>query len=347
MQNPSRVGGGGGSSPLHRVIPGCRRKRTSSRLWKGKQRSCGRQWSNRRQKTTYVSEPGTDLPLESLCGAAPGSSSPVELRGCLLVCQRAGGPQLGVHLLCWSWWAARVGCPSPVLLGALGPGKQGDALQQGQGNPCSWSLTPLCSFSLYCKAAPIVWRQPRSLLPGLRPLQAAQGCFWSLSPPSSALLEEGSSLQALPEQCAALGGRRVRGERSARGQWGGRSSTKAMGCPFSRGFGVLQRQLGGLQHAAWLIASCVWSWQDLREKNWKAMEALATVEKACEEKLLAATKAKVSLGFLLSGDVGGAGQAVTLPRPPKLFALGFLPRLRSSAGLTLLTASPNLASRAA
>uniref|UniRef100_A0A8B9QWE3 Ribosome binding protein 1 n=1 Tax=Anas platyrhynchos TaxID=8839 RepID=A0A8B9QWE3_ANAPL len=38
---------------------------------------------------------------------------------------------------------------------------------------------------------------------------------------------------------------------------------------------------------------------DLREKNWKAMEALATVEKACEEKLLAATKAKVSLGFLL------------------------------------------------
>ncbi|NXX92029.1 RRBP1 protein, partial [Centropus bengalensis] len=31
---------------------------------------------------------------------------------------------------------------------------------------------------------------------------------------------------------------------------------------------------------------------DLREKNWKAMEALTTVEKACEEKLLAATKAK-------------------------------------------------------
>ncbi|XP_009327754.1 PREDICTED: ribosome-binding protein 1 [Pygoscelis adeliae] len=34
---------------------------------------------------------------------------------------------------------------------------------------------------------------------------------------------------------------------------------------------------------------------DLREKNWKAMEALATVEKACEEKLLAATKAKEEL----------------------------------------------------
>ncbi|KFV80287.1 Ribosome-binding protein 1, partial [Struthio camelus australis] len=31
---------------------------------------------------------------------------------------------------------------------------------------------------------------------------------------------------------------------------------------------------------------------DLREKNWKAMEALATVEKACEEKLRATTKAK-------------------------------------------------------
>ncbi|NXC23758.1 RRBP1 protein, partial [Campylorhamphus procurvoides] len=34
---------------------------------------------------------------------------------------------------------------------------------------------------------------------------------------------------------------------------------------------------------------------DLREKNWKAMEALATVEKVCEEKLLAATKAKEEL----------------------------------------------------
>ncbi|NXL82447.1 RRBP1 protein, partial [Leptocoma aspasia] len=34
---------------------------------------------------------------------------------------------------------------------------------------------------------------------------------------------------------------------------------------------------------------------DLREKNWKAMEALTTVEKACEEKLLAATKANEEL----------------------------------------------------
>uniref|UniRef100_A0A8C5X3K0 Ribosome binding protein 1 n=1 Tax=Malurus cyaneus samueli TaxID=2593467 RepID=A0A8C5X3K0_9PASS len=34
---------------------------------------------------------------------------------------------------------------------------------------------------------------------------------------------------------------------------------------------------------------------DLREKNWKAMEALTTVEKACEEKLLAATKEKEEL----------------------------------------------------
>ncbi|KAM6278739.1 ribosome-binding protein 1 isoform 1-T1 [Porphyrio hochstetteri] len=34
---------------------------------------------------------------------------------------------------------------------------------------------------------------------------------------------------------------------------------------------------------------------DLREKNWKAMEALTTVEKACEEKLLGATKAKEEL----------------------------------------------------
>ncbi|NXI45220.1 RRBP1 protein, partial [Galbula dea] len=34
---------------------------------------------------------------------------------------------------------------------------------------------------------------------------------------------------------------------------------------------------------------------DLREKNWKTVEALTTVEKACEEKLLAATKAKEEL----------------------------------------------------
>ncbi|NXU62496.1 RRBP1 protein, partial [Horornis vulcanius] len=35
---------------------------------------------------------------------------------------------------------------------------------------------------------------------------------------------------------------------------------------------------------------------DLQEKNWKAMEALTMAEKACEEKLLAATKAKEELG---------------------------------------------------
>ncbi|KFZ68722.1 Ribosome-binding protein 1, partial [Podiceps cristatus] len=40
---------------------------------------------------------------------------------------------------------------------------------------------------------------------------------------------------------------------------------------------------------------------DLREKNWKAMEALTTVEKTCEEKLLAATKAKEELAQQLDG----------------------------------------------
>ncbi|NXV76516.1 RRBP1 protein, partial [Atlantisia rogersi] len=38
---------------------------------------------------------------------------------------------------------------------------------------------------------------------------------------------------------------------------------------------------------------------DLREKNWKAMETLTTVEKACEEKLLGATKAKEELAHQL------------------------------------------------
>lgn len=33
--------------------------------------------------------------------------------------------------------------------------------------------------------------------------------------------------------------------------------------------------------------------QDLREKNWKAMEALASAERASEEKLHALTQAKV------------------------------------------------------
>lgn len=50
----------------------------------------------------------------------------------------------------------------------------------------------------------------------------------------------------------------------------------------------------------WLTVLYLSSQQDLREKNWKAMEALATAEKACEEKVLAAAKAKVSLGFFVS-----------------------------------------------
>lgn len=112
MQNPTRAGGGGGSSPLHHLIPGCRRKQTSSRLWKGKQRSCERQWSNRRQKTTYVSELGVDLLLGSLRGAAPGSSSPVELWGSRLVCQRAGGPLAG----CTPHTLKLVGCMGGVSL---------------------------------------------------------------------------------------------------------------------------------------------------------------------------------------------------------------------------------------
>ncbi|XP_006260980.1 ribosome-binding protein 1 isoform X1 [Alligator mississippiensis] len=45
---------------------------------------------------------------------------------------------------------------------------------------------------------------------------------------------------------------------------------------------------------------------DLREKNWKAMEALATAEKACEEKVLAAAKAKEE-----SEQQLGAVQALT------------------------------------
>lgn len=35
--------------------------------------------------------------------------------------------------------------------------------------------------------------------------------------------------------------------------------------------------------------------QDLREKNWKAMEALSSAERACEEKLRSLTQAKVSV----------------------------------------------------
>lgn len=40
--------------------------------------------------------------------------------------------------------------------------------------------------------------------------------------------------------------------------------------------------------------------QDLREKNWKAMEALASAEKSCEEKLRSLTQAKVSVGSRLA-----------------------------------------------
>lgn len=40
--------------------------------------------------------------------------------------------------------------------------------------------------------------------------------------------------------------------------------------------------------------------QDLREKNWKAMEALASAERGCEEKLRSLTQAKVSVGLGLA-----------------------------------------------
>lgn len=116
----------------------------------------------------------------------------------------------------------------------------------------------------------------------------------------------------------------------------------------SGGFEILHsanKQLGGLRRDVWLIALYVWSRQDLREKNWKAMEALTTVEKACEEKLLAATKAKVSLVFLFSSDAGGIREAFSLPEPPEMLALGCLPPLRSGAGPTLLPASPKFVLR--
>uniref|UniRef100_A0A8C3KRH3 Ribosome binding protein 1 n=1 Tax=Calidris pygmaea TaxID=425635 RepID=A0A8C3KRH3_9CHAR len=85
---------------------------------------------------------------------------------------------------------------------------------------------------------------------------------------------------------------------------------------------------------------------DLREKNWKAMEALTTVEKSCEEKLLAATKAKVRLAFLSGGDAGVVGETFSFPEPPEMLALGCRPPLRSSAGPTLLPASPKSVLRA-
>ncbi|NWQ92338.1 RRBP1 protein, partial [Burhinus bistriatus] len=60
---------------------------------------------------------------------------------------------------------------------------------------------------------------------------------------------------------------------------------------------------------------------DLREKNWKAMEALTTVEKACEEKLLAATKAKEEL----------AQQLDALQTQTKQTLLSALPRVTVSS----------------
>ncbi|NXP16723.1 RRBP1 protein, partial [Scytalopus superciliaris] len=60
---------------------------------------------------------------------------------------------------------------------------------------------------------------------------------------------------------------------------------------------------------------------DLREKNWKAMEALAVAEKACEEKLLAATKAKEEL----------AQQLDTLQTRTKQTLLSILPGVTVSS----------------
>ncbi|XP_077032211.1 ribosome-binding protein 1 isoform X2 [Agelaius phoeniceus] len=54
-------------------------------------------------------------------------------------------------------------------------------------------------------------------------------------------------------------------------------------------------QLSALEREATQLREAVEQQKDLREKNWKAVEALTTVEKACEEKLLAATKAKEEL----------------------------------------------------
>ena len=90
----------------------------------------------------------------------------------------------------------------------------------------------------------------------------------------------------------------------------------------------------------------MWSRQDLREKNWKTMEALTTVEKACEEKLLAATKAKVSPAFLSNSDARVIGETFSLTKPPEVFALGCLLPLRSSADPALLPASPKFVLRA-
>lgn len=105
--------------------------------------------------------------------------------------------------------------------------------------------------------------------------------------------------------------------------WDGRLLTKPDS--LSRGFEIpcsASKQLCGPWHSVWLIAFSVWSPQDLREKNWKAMEALTTVEKACEEKLLAATKAKVSLAFPWH-DVGR--ETLSFPKPLGRPALACLP----------------------
>lgn len=45
---------------------------------------------------------------------------------------------------------------------------------------------------------------------------------------------------------------------------------------------------------AWLLTVPHLPSQDLREKNWKAMEALASAERVFEEKLHSLTQAKVS-----------------------------------------------------
>ncbi|XP_061331137.1 ribosome-binding protein 1 isoform X1 [Pezoporus flaviventris] len=54
----------------------------------------------------------------------------------------------------------------------------------------------------------------------------------------------------------------------------------------------LEREATGLREA---VEQQKMKNNDLREKNWKAMEALTTMEKACEEKLLATTKTKEEL----------------------------------------------------
>uniref|UniRef100_A0A672UQM9 Ribosome binding protein 1 n=1 Tax=Strigops habroptila TaxID=2489341 RepID=A0A672UQM9_STRHB len=86
----------------------------------------------------------------------------------------------------------------------------------------------------------------------------------------------------------------------------------------------LEREATGLREA---VEQQKTKNNDLREKNWKAMEALTTVEKACKEKLLAATKTKVSPAFLSRGVVR---ETFSLPKPPEMLALGCLSSLGSS-----------------